>query len=57
VLLDEKFATGQVFGAGGTPSALLLDGNGRLAPDVAVGAEPILALAGTDLVGLTAKGQ
>jgi thioredoxin-related protein len=56
VLLDQKFATGQRFGANGTPSALLLDGNGRLASDVAVGAEPIFTLAGMDLVGLTTKG-
>jgi peroxiredoxin len=45
-LLDEGFSTGRKFGAGGTPSAVLVDGNGKIASDVAVGAPAVMALAG-----------
>ncbi|SPF33205.1 DoxX family protein [Candidatus Sulfopaludibacter sp. SbA4] len=46
VLLDQNFAAGQVFGAGGTPSAVMLDGDGRVASEVGVGAAAVMALAG-----------
>jgi peroxiredoxin/uncharacterized membrane protein YphA (DoxX/SURF4 family) len=46
VLLDQGFATGRGFGAGGTPSAVLIDGEGKIASEVAVGAPAVLALAG-----------
>ncbi len=46
MLLDEGFATGRKFGAGGTPSAVLIDGKGKIASDVAVGAPAVMALAG-----------
>jgi peroxiredoxin/uncharacterized membrane protein YphA (DoxX/SURF4 family) len=45
-LLDEGFSTGRKFGAGGTPSAVLIDEAGTIASDVAVGAQAVLALAG-----------
>lgn len=47
VLLDEYFAAGQVFGAGGTPAAVMLDEEGRVASEVGVGAPAVLTLAGT----------
>jgi peroxiredoxin/uncharacterized membrane protein YphA (DoxX/SURF4 family) len=46
VLLDQDFGAGQVFSAGGTPSAVVLDEEGRVASEVAVGAVAVLALAG-----------
>jgi protein-disulfide isomerase len=46
MLMDEGFATGRKFGAGGTPSAILIDGKGKIASDVAVGAPAVMALAG-----------
>jgi peroxiredoxin len=44
VLLDEGFAVGRAFGAGGTPSAVLVDAAGNLASTIAVGAAQVLAL-------------
>lgn len=44
VLLDSGFATAAKFGAGGTPSAVLVDNHGRLASGVAVGAQAVLSL-------------
>lgn len=46
VLLDDSFRTGRLFGAAGTPSAVLIDTEGRVASDVAVGGPAVLALAG-----------
>jgi len=45
VVLDEGFAAGWAFGAGGAPSAVLVDAAGRIASPVAVGAQAVLALA------------
>lgn len=45
VLLDPEFSAGDAFGAGGTPSALLLGADGRVASGVAVGAQGVLGLA------------
>jgi len=45
VLLDSSFSAGAAFGAVGTPSAVLVDGDGRLASEVVAGAERVLALA------------
>ncbi len=45
-LMDEGFSTGRKFGAGGTPSAVLVDSKGKIASDVAVGAPAVMALAG-----------
>jgi thiol-disulfide isomerase/thioredoxin/uncharacterized membrane protein YphA (DoxX/SURF4 family) len=46
VVLDQQFAAGRAFGASGTPSAVLVDGEGRIASEVAVGAPAVLGLAG-----------
>jgi peroxiredoxin/uncharacterized membrane protein YphA (DoxX/SURF4 family) len=46
VVLDQQFAVGQSFGASGTPSAVLLDEEGNVASELAVGAQAVLALAG-----------
>jgi methylamine dehydrogenase accessory protein MauD len=46
VLLDQQFAIGSAYGANGTPSAVLLDADGKIASALAVGAPSILALAG-----------
>lgn len=46
VLIDQGFNVGRAFGASGTPSAVLIDEQGRIASDVAVGAPKVLALAG-----------
>lgn len=44
IVLDQGFATGRAFGAGGTPSAVLVDTDGNIASAVAVGAPAVLAL-------------
>ena len=44
VLLDDAFAVGATFGAGGTPMAVLLDLNGRVASEVVAGADAVLSL-------------
>jgi peroxiredoxin len=46
VLLDPNFRAGNVFGATGTPSALMIDENGRVASEVVTGAPAVLALVG-----------
>ncbi len=45
VLLDDGFNAGRGFGAGGTPSAVLVDAAGMVASGVGVGAQAVLALA------------
>jgi peroxiredoxin len=47
VLLDQQFAVGRAFGASGTPSAVLVDAEGKIASEVGVGAPGVLELAGT----------
>jgi peroxiredoxin len=47
VVLDQQFAVGRAFGAGGTPSAVLVDAQGKVASEVAVGAPAVMKLAGT----------
>jgi methylamine dehydrogenase accessory protein MauD len=46
VLLDQQFAVGRAFGASGTPSAVLVDAEGKVASEVAVGAPAVMELAG-----------
>lgn len=46
IVLDQGFAIGRAFGASGTPSAVLVDEEGRLASEVTVGAPGVLALLG-----------
>jgi peroxiredoxin len=47
VVLDQQFAVGRAFGASGTPSAVLVDAEGKVASEVAVGAPAVLELAGS----------
>lgn len=44
ILLDEGFQIGHAFGARGTPSAVLIDAEGRVATPVVVGASAILEM-------------
>jgi peroxiredoxin/uncharacterized membrane protein YphA (DoxX/SURF4 family) len=44
VLLDQKFEAGRLFGADGTPAAVMLDPQGRVASKVGVGAADVLSL-------------
>jgi hypothetical protein len=46
VVLDQEFATGRAFGTNGTPTAVLIDEQGKIASELAVGAPGVLALAG-----------
>ena len=46
VLLDETFSAGSAFEANGTPMAVLLDADGRVASSVAAGSDAVLQLAG-----------
>lgn len=46
VLLDEEFGAGTAFQANGTPMAVLIDAEGRIASGVVAGADAVLALAG-----------
>jgi thiol-disulfide isomerase/thioredoxin len=46
MLIDQDFDIGPLFGTNGTPSAILIDGEGRIASSMATGATNILALAG-----------
>jgi thiol-disulfide isomerase/thioredoxin len=46
VVLDQGFAVGSAFGADGTPMAVLVDAQGRIASTPATGAVEVLALAG-----------
>jgi thiol-disulfide isomerase/thioredoxin len=45
VILDQQFSAGRQFGAGGTPSAVLVDAEGEIASEVAIGAPAVLELA------------
>ena len=45
IVLDQGFEAGSAFGASGTPSAVLVDAQGKIASPVAAGAEDVLALA------------
>jgi peroxiredoxin/uncharacterized membrane protein YphA (DoxX/SURF4 family) len=48
--LDDAFEIGRAFGAAGTPSAVLLDDEGKIASPVAVGAEQVMSLLRTSKV-------
>lgn len=47
VLLDPDFSLGRAFGIGGTPMAVLVDAEARVASSVAAGSKAVLALAGS----------
>jgi peroxiredoxin len=44
VLLDQSFEVAAAFGARGTPMAVMLDENGRIASEVVAGAQQVMAL-------------
>jgi hypothetical protein len=44
VLLDQGFTAGRAFGADGTPMAMLVDAEGRIASNLASGAAEVFAL-------------
>jgi peroxiredoxin len=44
IVIDEGFVTGREFGASGTPSAVLIDEDGKIASPLAAGAPAVLAL-------------
>jgi peroxiredoxin len=46
VVLEQDFATGNLFGARGTPSAILVDKDGKIASSLAVGGPAVLSLIG-----------
>lgn len=48
IVLDANFGVGASFGASGTPSAVLVDAQGRIASAVAAGAPAVMALARPD---------
>jgi len=50
LVLDQGFTVGRSFGASGTPSAVLVDAEGKVASEVAVGAPTIRELAGADWI-------
>ena len=45
VVLDQGFTAGRAFGADGTPMAVLVDAEGRIASTLVTGAAEVLALA------------
>jgi thiol-disulfide isomerase/thioredoxin len=47
VALDTDYAAGEAFGAAGTPMAVLVDGDGRIASGLVTGGAAVLALAGS----------
>jgi thiol-disulfide isomerase/thioredoxin/uncharacterized membrane protein YphA (DoxX/SURF4 family) len=50
VVLDPDFSAGDAFGAGGTPSAVLITADGRVGSTVAVGTPSVLELTGRGAV-------
>jgi peroxiredoxin len=51
VVLDQNFSVGRAFGASGTPSAVLVDAEGKVASDIPVGAPAVLQMAGASRTG------
>jgi hypothetical protein len=44
VLLDDTYAVWDAFGVGGTPSAVLIDAEGRIASEIVLGEVAVLEL-------------
>jgi thiol-disulfide isomerase/thioredoxin len=57
VLLDDGFAAAGALGASGTPMALRVDAEGRVASPVVAGARAVLALAGSENPPQTPRGR
>jgi len=55
VLLDSSSSVMSSFGANGTPMAVLVDAEGRVASSVAAGAEQVFALANSRGRGVAVK--
>ena len=55
VLIDQKFEVSQLYGASGTPSAVLIDTKGRIDSVLAVGAPGIMALLQREKIESTAE--
>lgn len=55
VALDPGYAAGEAFGAAGTPMAVLLDGDGRIASGLVAGGAAVLALASTQPIGIDTR--
>jgi peroxiredoxin len=51
VVLDQNFTVGRAFGASGTPSSVLVDAQGKVASDIAVGSPAVLQMAGASRTG------
>jgi hypothetical protein len=51
VVLDQQFYVGRSFGVDGTPSTVLVDEDGRIASEAAVGGPAVLELASARRVG------
>jgi thiol-disulfide isomerase/thioredoxin len=51
VVLDQQFSAGRAFDVAGTPSAVLVDEEGRIASEVAVGGPAVLELASIGRIG------
>jgi hypothetical protein len=52
ILLDTEFDVGPMFGSNSTPSAVLIDGEGKIASSLLIGERKVLALAGVRKVEL-----
>ena len=52
VLLDRNFSAGETFGARSTPSAVLIDGEGRVSSRLATGRAEIMALISRDTISV-----
>jgi protein-disulfide isomerase len=48
VLIDQNFGAGQVFNVEGTPAAVMINEQGRVASEVSVGGSEVLRLAGAE---------
>ena len=53
VALDPDYRAGEAFGAGGTPMAVLVDRDGRVASQLVTGGSAVLALAAARVAGQT----
>jgi thiol-disulfide isomerase/thioredoxin len=54
VVVDAQFTVAPAYGTGGTPTAILVDSTGRIASDMAIGADAIMALANSKNPNLVA---
>jgi hypothetical protein len=52
VVLDQHFSVGRSFGASGTPSTILVDEEGKIASEVALGGPAVLEMARAKRTGL-----